>query len=50
METKLKQWGDSVIIVLPKEFREIRGLKVNDIVDISDIYKVQKNKFMGEEE
>lgn len=50
METKLKQWGDSVVIVLSKEFRDIRDLKTGDIVNISDIFKVEKNNFMGDKE
>ncbi len=47
METKLKRWGDSVVLVLPREFRKIRDLKVGDIINISDIFKVEKNYFMG---
>jgi len=50
METKIKKWGDSKVIVLTKEFCEIRGYNVNDILDISDIFKLEKNKFMSEED
>lgn len=50
METKIKKWGDSKVIVLPKEFCQIRNLEVNDIVDISDMFKVERNKFMSEED
>ena len=50
METRVKKWGDSKIIVLPKEFCEIRGYDVADVLDISDIFKIGNNNFMGDKD
>jgi len=39
MQTELKQIGGSKVIILPTLFLKVMGLKVGDILDISDVVK-----------
>ena len=36
MKTQIKQWGDSNVIVLSKDFMNFHNAEVNDWIDISD--------------
>ena len=40
MKTQIKQYGNSKVIVLTKEFLKYMELKEGDWVDISDLTKV----------
>jgi len=42
MQTYIKKWGDSCVIILSSEFMDINNLHTGDLVDISDIIKVNK--------
>ena len=44
MKTQIKQWGDSQVIVLSREFLKFHDLNTGDWVDISDIVKVKNKK------
>jgi len=44
MKTQIKQWGDSAVIILNKEFMKFHNLKLGDWIDISDLVKVIKHK------
>lgn len=41
METQIKRWGDSSVLLLNKEFMKFMGLKVGDWVNIDDIVKIK---------
>ena len=41
MNTQIKRWGDSKVIILTKEFLKFMDLKEGDWVDISDMVKVK---------
>jgi len=43
MKKKIKQWGNSLVIVFDKEDVELYGLRKDDWVDLSDML-VQKIK------
>ena len=49
MRTKIKQWGDSKVIILSKEYMEYMDIKLGDWLDITDAVKVSKNNFIGDE-
>jgi len=40
MKTQIKQWGDSLIIVLNRDFIKLKNLKLGDWVDLEDIVKI----------
>jgi antitoxin component of MazEF toxin-antitoxin module len=42
MKTQIKQWGDSLVIILNKDFLKFNNLSVGDWVDISDIVKLTR--------
>ena len=42
MKTQIKQWGDSNVIILNRDFMKFHNLKLNDWVDIEDIFKVKR--------
>ena len=42
MQTILKRWGNSLAIVINAEFAKIRDYKEGDIIDYSEIHKVEK--------
>lgn len=44
MIIQIKRLGGSLIIRLPKNFIDFHGLKENDWIDISEIFKVEKEK------
>jgi len=48
MKTQIKKWGDSAVIILPKEFLNFNDLKISDWVDISDIKKTKKVRSQDE--
>lgn len=50
MIKQIKKYGSSKIIILDKDTLNYLGLTAGDYVDISDIVKVEKNKFMGEDD
>jgi len=42
MRTQIKKWGDSSVLILPKEFLKFHDLNIGDWMDISDIVKIEK--------
>jgi len=48
MTTQIKQWGDSAVIILNKEFMKFHNLKVGNWVDISDMIRVKEKRAAGQ--
>ena len=44
MNKKIKQYGNSAIILLDREDLEYYGLKIGDWVNIDDIVKIKKKR------
>lgn len=52
VEVKLRKWGNSIGLVLPKEYSKSQNLKVNQVVrvnvvkesDLSNVYGMLKGK------
>jgi len=51
MKKQIRQvTGTSIGITFTKEETNAHDLKVGDILNMEDVFKVEENKFMGEEE
>ena len=49
MKLQVKKRADSKVLVLPKEFCTWFDLHVGDWLDMDDVRKIEKNKFMSDE-
>ncbi len=57
VETKLRRWGNSMAVIVPKFIVETRNLKENDSIvieivktaDLSNIFGSKKRKMSGQE-
>lgn len=50
MKLQVKKRADSKVLVLPKEFCRWFDLHVGDWLDMDDVRKIEKNKFMSDED
>ena len=42
LHKRLKKWGNSLVVVFNKEDIDLYGMKEGDIVDLSDLFLIQK--------
>ena len=47
MEVKVKRWGNSLGVILPKEFVEDKKIKENDVIDIAVVKPIDLRKIFG---